>query len=172
MENLTFKESFTEGSIIGSLSKEDKKKWKRFNIVTKKELIKLYKTDTEAFEMSLQSALSDGSSTILNPDKVITDNEKEKLLKFFATQGIYNPNKTTMNALSKQNVMANFDKFYHTIGSLTFNMEKQAMYNYYQTQQNQNFIQIAQNDTSIKQQEKIIEQNDEIIELLKIITNK
>ncbi|OEK48567.1 hypothetical protein EUA50_03020 [Staphylococcus saprophyticus] len=93
-------------------------------------------------------------------------------MNFFATQGIYYPSQTTLNAFSKQNIMANFDKFYHAFGTFTLNMEKQATYNYYQTQQNQNFIQIAQNDTIIKQQEKIVEQNDEIIKLLKIISEK
>ncbi|MCE5003239.1 hypothetical protein KJJ36_12670 [Staphylococcus pseudoxylosus] len=103
----------------------------------------------------------------INPDyqdeNLIKD--KEVLDKFFATQGIYNPSRTTTDAFTKQNIMANFDKFYHALGAFTLNMEKQAMYNYYQTQQNQNFIQIAQND-------KLIKQNDEIIELLKQIANK
>ena len=172
MENLTFKESYTEGNIIKDLNKEDKKKWKNFNIVTKKRLIHLFKTDKETFKKELEFSLSDSSSTNLNPDKVLSDNEKEKLINFFATQGIYYPSQTTLNAFSKQNIMANFDKFYHAFGTFTLNMENQATYNYYQTQQNQNFIQIAQNDTIIKQQEKIVEQNDEIIKLLKIISEK
>lgn len=91
--------------------------------------------------------------------------QKEKITKFFATQGIYNPSNTTIEVFQKQQILANFDKFYHAFGQLTFNMEKQATYNYYMTHQKQNFIQIAQND-------KIIKQNEEIIELLKVIANK
>ena len=140
MENLTFKESYTEGNIIKDLNKEDKKKWKNFNIVTKKRLIHLFKTDKKKKKKELEFSLSDSSSTNLNPDKVLSDNEKEKLINFFATQGIYYPSQTTLNAFSKQNIMANFDKFYHAFGTFTLNMEKQATYNYYQTQQNQNFI--------------------------------
>ena len=58
-------------------------------------------------------------------------------------------------------------------------MEKQATYNYYMSQQKQNFDQIAQLDTLIKQHNdllnqnhKVLQQNDEIIELLKQIANK
>ncbi|ARM68337.1 hypothetical protein [Staphylococcus saprophyticus] len=98
-------------------------------------------------------------------EQEIKEANYDRLIKFFTTQGIYNPSQTTLDAFNKQNIMANFDKFYHALGTFTLNMEKQAMYNYYQTQQNQNFIQIAQNDTLIKQ-------NDEIIELLKTIANK
>ncbi|EJG0136315.1 hypothetical protein C3E47_RS11910 [Staphylococcus pseudintermedius] len=87
------------------------------------------------------------------------------MTKFFATQGIYNPSNTTIEVFQKQQILANFDKFYHAFGQLTFNTEKQATYNYYMTHQKQNFIQIAQND-------KIIKQNEEIIELLKVIANK
>ena len=110
------------------------------------------------------------------------ENEKkkdEKLIKFFKTQGINEPTSTTKNAFDKQSIFANFDNFYHALGTLTFNMEKQATYNYYMSQQKQNFVQIAQLDTLIKQHNdllnqnnKVLQQNDEIIELLKQIANK
>lgn len=58
------------------------------------------------------------------------------------------------------------------MGMLTLNMDKQANYNYHRTQQNQNFIQIAQNDTIIKNQEKQIEQNSEIINILQNLLEK
>ncbi|MEJ7234865.1 hypothetical protein [Staphylococcus epidermidis] len=109
-------------------------------------------------------------------------NEKkkdEKLIKFFKTQGINEPTSTTKNAFDKQSIFANFDNFYHALGQFTFNMEKQATYNYYMSQQKQNFVQIAQLDTLIKQHNdllnqnrKVLQQNDEIIELLKQIANK
>lgn len=108
-----------------------------------------------------------------------TETERDKSLKFFATQGINNPTKTTLDAFNKQKIMANFDNFYHSIGMLTLNMEKQATYNYYMSQQKQNFLQIAQLDTLIKQHNdllnqnhKVLKQNEEIISLLKEIANK
>ena len=110
------------------------------------------------------------------------ENEKkkdEKLIKFFKTQGINEPTNTTKNAFDKQSIFANFDNFYHALGTLTFNMEKQATYNYYMSQQKQNFVQIAQLDTLIKQHNdllnqnhKVMQQNDEIIELLRRIVEK
>lgn len=93
------------------------------------------------------------------------EKEYEKLQKFFNTQGIHNPSDTTLEAFKKQQIFANFDNFYHAIGQFTLNMEKQATYNYYMSQQKQNFIQIAQND-------QLIKQNEEIIKLLTRIADK
>lgn len=112
-------------------------------------------------------------------DKQNEKNKDEKLIKFFKTQGINEPTSTTKNAFDKQSIFANFDNFYHALGQFTFNMEKQATYNYYMSQQKQNFIQIAQLDTLIKQHNdllnqnhKVLKQNEEIISLLKEIANK
>ena len=127
-------------------------------VKTKEELMK------EKEIRKMQQEEEKANNLKLKEQKFKEDNYN-RLIKFFSTQGIYNPSKTTLDAFAKQNIMANFDKFYHALGTFTLNMEKQAMYNYYQTQQNQNFIQIAQND-------KLIKQNDEIIELLKQIANK
>ena len=90
---------------------------------------------------------------------------RENLTKFFDKQGIPNPTNTTLDAFSRQRIDANVDKVLNSLGMFTTNREKQAQYNYYVTQQKQNFIQIAQND-------KLIKQNDEIIDLLKSIANK
>ncbi|PTJ01449.1 hypothetical protein BU047_10500 [Staphylococcus simulans] len=87
------------------------------------------------------------------------------MIDFFRTQGIPNPTETTIEAFKFQKIFANFDNFYHVMGQFTFNIEKQAQFNYYMSQQKQNFIHIAQRD-------KIIKQNDEIIELLKKIADK
>ena len=61
---------------------------------------------------------------------------KAKMIKFFKTQGIDEPTETTKKAFDKQSIFANFDNFYHAMGQFTFNMEKQAKYNYYMSQQN------------------------------------
>ncbi|ANZ34653.1 hypothetical protein I6J04_01825 [Staphylococcus carnosus] len=87
------------------------------------------------------------------------------MIGFFQTQGINNPSNTTIEAFRHQQIFANFDNFYHAVGQFTLNMEKQAQYNYYMSQQKQNFINIAQQD-------KLIKQNEEIIRLLKIIADK
>lgn len=163
-EKLGFRESMTDAEIQTLFRKDQEVKdyWENLDIDTKKELIKVYKLNKREFHEKIQANMQE-----INPDyqdKNLIKN-KEILDNFFATQGIYNPSKTTTDAFTKQNIMANFDKFYHALGAFTLNMEKQAMYNYYQTQQNQNFIQTAQND-------KLIKQNDEIIELLKTIANK
>lgn len=119
------------------------------------------------------------SSMKIEKNKQNEKKKDEKLIKFFKTQGINEPTSTTKNAFDKQSIFANFDNFYHALGQFTFNMEKQATYNYYMSQQKQNFVQIAQLDTLIKQHNdllnqnrKVLQQNDEIIELLKQIANK
>lgn len=98
--------------------------------------------------------------------------ESDKLKRFFATQGIANPNSVTTAAFVKQDFQANFDNFYNSVGMLTLNMEKQAQYNYYKSQQKQNFIQIAQNDALLTQNDKLIEQNATMIELMQQLVNK
>ena len=107
------------------------------------------------------------------------ETEEDKLVRFFNTQGINNPTNATLNAFKKQKIMANYDNFYHTLGMFTLNMEKQAKYNYYMSQQKQNFIQIAQldilikqNNDSLNQNHEILKQNEQIIELLNQIANK
>lgn len=90
--------------------------------------------------------------------------QDEKTSSFFRTQGIINPSKVTLDAFNKQDIMANFNKFYNFVGKLTLNQEKQAQFNYYDVQQRQNFINIAQQDEIIKQNDKIIEQNETLIE--------
>lgn len=163
-DKLGFRESMTETEIVATFkkNKEEKDYWESLDVETKKSLIKEFKNNKREFYDHFQTKMQETNPTYQN-ETLIKSNEK--LDKFFATQGIYKPSQTTTDAFCKQNIMANFDKFYHALGAFTLNMEKQAMYNYYQTQQNQNFIQIAQND-------KLIKQNDEIIELLKIVANK
>ncbi|MCK1977003.1 hypothetical protein LNK15_08045 [Jeotgalicoccus huakuii] len=96
------------------------------------------------------------------------ENKKEPLNK----HGFDNPTDVTKHSYQSQNMMASFDKFYNAFGMLTFNMEKQATFNYYNNQLKQSFMLAAQNDELIKQNDKIIEQNDEIINLLSQIADK
>lgn len=141
--------------------------------------------EVEARNMKIEKNKQVEEKKQIARDKQIEKNKQnekkkdEKLIKFFKTQGINEPTSTTKNAFDKQSIFANFDNFYHALGQFTFNMEKQATYNYYMSQQKQNFVQIAQLDTLIKQHNdllnqnhKVTQQNDEIIELLRRIVEK
>lgn len=97
-----------------------------------------------------------------------TVNKKDPLNK----HGFDNPTKVTKNSYQSQNMMGSFDKFYNAFGMLTFNMEKQATFNFYNNQLKQSFMIAAQNDELIKQNEVIIDQNEEIIKLLSQIAYK
>lgn len=105
--------------------------------------------------------------------------QDEKLTSFFKTQGINKPSKTTLDAFYKQDIMANFNKFYNFVGKLTLDHEKQALFSFYDVQQRQNFINIAQQDETIKQNEeiinqnnKLIQQNEQMIQLMQQMANK
>lgn len=98
----------------------------------------------------------------------LMDKKKSKMSK----HGFNNPTSVTQYSYDNQNMMASFDKFYNAIGMLTFNMEKQATFNFYNNQLKQSFMLAAQNDELIKQNDAIIDQNEEIIKLLSHIANK
>ena len=100
--------------------------------------------------------LQDESKFVKENENHLSDESREHLIKFFATQGIYNPSETTLKAFSKQSILANFDKFYNLMGMFTLNTEKQALYNYYKTQQKQNLYESPKNDKLIKQNHQII----------------
>lgn len=89
-----------------------------------------------------------------------------------SSHGFDNPTSVTRYSYDSQNMMASFDKFYNGIGMLTFNMEKQATFNFYNNQLKQSFMIAAQNDELIKQNDKISDQNEEMIKLLSQIANK
>lgn len=167
MEQLGFRESFIEGSFLAELDKKQKKQWKELSIEDKRHFIKLYKEifkfNKEKFYQDLEHIFQERG--ILGEEKTPEQIQHDKLIDFFRTQGIPNPTETTIEAFKFQQIFANFDNFYHVMGQFTFNIEKQAQFNYYMSQQKQNFIHIAQRD-------KIIKQNDEIIELLKKIADK
>ncbi|MCW9140954.1 hypothetical protein NR218_07870 [Staphylococcus sp. SUC_1.2] len=192
--------SWNESKYKKSLDKDELKIFKSLSRKEKDYLILFY-INEEPVDLSESDAieiLRDRISKIEFEDKQLKRDEEieasnkkiennkeneqkkdEKLIRFFKTQGINEPTSTTKNAFDKQSIFANFDNFYHALGTFTFNMEKQATYNYYMSQQKQNFVQIAQLDTLIKQHNdllnqnhKVMQQNDEIIELLRQIANK
>ncbi len=158
--------SWNENKYKGTLSTEEKQVYKSLTREQKDDAVWKWLNDNPIDLLKEEKRLKEERvKTKQLKIKENNESQKERVAKFFATQGIYNPSKTTIEAFQKQQILANFDNFYHAFGKLTFDMEKQATYNYYMTHQKQNFIQIAQND-------KIIKQNEEIIELLKVIANK
>ena len=175
-ESLGFRESMKEADIKSKLDKTEKAYWDNLPISEKRQFIELYKHDKNNCISVITSKVKEIDPTHEN---AFVKAKNDKMIKFFKTQGIDEPTETTKKAFDKQSIFANFDNFYHAMGQFTFNMEKQAKYNYYMSQQKQNFIQIAQLDTLIKQynnlldqNHKILQQNDEIINLLKQISNK
>lgn len=175
-DELGFRESMKEVDIKSKLDKTEKGYWDNLSVNQKREYIELYKKDKDKCISTITSKVKEIDPTHEN---AFVKANNDKLNKFFKTQGIFEPTTTTKNAFNKQSITANFDNFYHALGSFTFNMEKQATYNYYMSQQKQNFIQIAQLDTLIKQHNdllnqnhKVLKQNEEIISLLKEIANK
>lgn len=175
-EVLGFRESMREADIKSKLDKTEKGYWDNLSVSEKREYIDLYKQDKDKCISTITSKVKEIDPTHEN---AFVKANNDKLNKFFKTQGINEPTDTTKKAFNKQKIDANFDNFYHAFGKITFNMEKQATYNYYMSQQKQNFVQIAQLDTLIKQNNdllnqnhKVLQQNDEIIELLKQIANK
>lgn len=168
-EQLGFRDSMKEVDIKNKLDKVEKKFWDSLDVNKKKEFIEQYKRNKNE---CIDNIIDEVKKMYPNHENEFQKANKESLIKFFTTQGIVNPTDTTMNAFKKQRINANFDNFYHAFGQMTFNMEKQAKYNYYMSQQKQKFIQIAQNDKLIKQQNEILFQNDRIIELLEKIANK
>ena len=166
MEQLGFRETMTEGNILAVLDKRQKRQWKELSIEDKRKLIILYK---EIFKKDKEKFFNKLNETFrrkgISEEKTPEQKHYDKLIGFFQTQGINNPSNTTIEAFRHQQIFANFDNFYHAVGQFTLNMEKQAQYNYYMSQQKQNFINIAQQD-------KLIKQNEGIIRLLKIIADK
>lgn len=143
-ESLGFRESMKEANIKSKLDKTEKAYWDNLPISEKDNLsnfINMIKTIV--FQLLLQKL-----KKLIRHMKMLCKSKNDKILQDTRYWWTYWDNK---KAFDKQSIFANFDNFYHAMGQFTFNMEKQAKYNYYMSQQKQNFIQIAQLDTLIKQ---------------------
>ena len=184
MKKLAFKEMM---NISKALTKNETKLFYRFELETQRELYDLLKNNEEEFKQEFRTvALQFRDEEEVQKEEGKRNKQDTKMGDFFLTQGISNPSNVTKYAFEHQSMMANWNKFYNGFGMLTLNMEKQAQYNYYDMQQRQNMINIAQNDAIIKQNEetlkvemdirdqneKLIEQNNQMIELMKQMANK
>lgn len=160
----TNKINWNEGKYKKTLNNDEKRVYKS---LTRKQKDTAVIAFVEGHSIDL---LQDNLKEVLSQEEakqigISSKESNDKLINFFNTQGIFNPSETTLEVFKQQKIYANFDNFYHAIGQFTLNMEKQAQYNYYMSQQKQNFIHIAQRD-------KIIKQNEEIIQLLKEIVDR
>jgi len=144
-ESLGFRESMKEANIKSKLDKTEKAYWDNLPISEKRQFVELYKHDKNNCISIITSKVKE-----INPthENAFVKAKNDKILQDTRYWWTYWDNK---KAFDKQSIFANFDNFYHAMGQFTFNMEKQAKYNYYMSQQKQNFIQIAQLDTLIKQ---------------------
>lgn len=144
-ESLGFRESMKEANIKSKLDKTEKAYWDNLPISEKRQFVELYKHDKNNCISIITSKVKEIDPTHEN---AFVKAKNDKILQDTRYWWTYWDNK---KAFDKQSIFANFDNFYHAMGQFTFNMEKQAKYNYYMSQQKQNFIQIAQLDTLIKQ---------------------
>lgn len=188
MRRLTFNESSDVLQVLGNMklhrffNKQDKgTKYELYQLMLedesefKSKVLEMYKEKYPNKADDIEEKQSKVNQVMETQDKYT----KEKLSSFFKTQGIINPSDTTLNAFERQDIMANFNKFYNFIGKLTLDQEKQAQFNFYDIQQRQNFINIAQQDEIIKQNDEIvqqnqilIDQNEQMIELMKQMASK
>lgn len=188
MRRLTFNESSDVMQVLGSMklhrffNKQDKgTKYELYQLMLedegefKSKVLEMYREKYPNKADAVEEQQSKVNQAMETQDKYT----KEKLSSFFKTQGIIKPSDTTLNAFERQDIMANFNKFYNFVGKLTLDHDKQAQFNFYDIQQRQNFIAVAQNDEIIKQNDKIveqnetlIEQNEQMIELMKQMANK
>ena len=173
MRRLTFNESSDVMQVLGNMklhrffNKQDKgTKYELYQLMLedegefKSKVLEMYREKYPNKADAVEEQQIKVSEAMETQDKYT----KEKLTSFFKTQGINKPSDTTLNAFERQDIMANFNKFYNFVGKLTLNQEKQAQFNFYDVQQRQSFITIAQNDEIIKQNDKIVEQNEKLIE--------
>lgn len=170
MTKLKFKEIMKISTVL--TMKESSFFQNKLDVETQRRLYNLFLENEHAFKEEFNALCYKD-----NPEKLAKAQEKmgkqeDNMKTFFATQGIYNPSEVTKRAFSNQSIMANFNKFYNGIGMLTLNQEKQAHFNYYDVQQRQNFINVAQQDEIIKQNDKLIEQNETMIELMRQMVEK
>ena len=181
MRRLTFNETADVLQVLGNMklhrffNKQDKgTKYELYQLMLedegefKSKVLEMYREKYPNKADAVEEQQIKSSEAMETQDKYT----KEKLSSFFKTQGIINPSDTTLNAFERQDIMANFNKFYNFVGKLTLNQEKQAQFNFYDVQQRQSFITIAQNDEIIKQNDKIVEQNEMMIELMKQMASK
>ena len=188
MRRLTFNESSDVMQVLGSMklhrffNKQDKgTKYELYQLMLedenefKSKVLEMYREKYPNKADAVEEQQNKVSKAMETQDKYT----KEKLSSFFKTQGIIKPSDTTLNAFERQDIMANFNKFYNFVGKLTLDHDKQAQFNFYDIQQRQNFIAVAQqdkiiqqNDEIVQQNQKLIEQNEQMIELMKQMANK
>ncbi|SUM22987.1 phage protein [Staphylococcus epidermidis] len=147
---LTFKESMTEGKYLTTITKEEKIRYKKLSIEEKRKVLNDF-----------------NASTPKKDDKVsLFDYMKRTMLK----HGLDEVTSITENAVLKNEPGKHIDSFMTRLSSFSTTKDGTTVFTYELI--NQNFVVIKILDEQLKQNKKIIEQNNEIISLLKQIANK
>lgn len=148
MAKYSFKEqlkiSATEKEFKKNLSNDELQKFKSLSRSEKDELIWQY--------------INGGDTNTVSASQ-------NKVEKWLSNKGIHNATQVTIDAVAPIALDSKMSKFTNTVGSLTFDIHKQA-------EMNSNLILQAQNYALIAQNDEIIKQNDEIIHLLREIAQK
>lgn len=159
-DHLTMKESWTEGILLGTLTKEQKVRYKQMSISEKRKIIDNYKNKRPIeIEGVSEEGISDDRFDTLKLQRTLDKRDLNSL----------SPN--AIHSLDKNGVGQFIDSFTSKLSSTLFNpSNSDQMFTYELI--NQNFVLIKLLDDNNKQNNKIIEQNDEIIELLRKIAEK
>lgn len=176
------KMSFMQMTKLGKILKfKELELFQQFDLKEQHRLYEIFKNDEEEFKQEFRHAalqFRDAEEVKAEEDKRngLAQGASQRMEKFLSTQGINKPSDATKRVFGKQDITANFNKLYNGLGMLTLNMEKQAQFSFYDVQQRQNFIIIAQQDETIKlleeQNETLKQQNEQIINLLTQLVNK
>ncbi|WP_180530408.1 hypothetical protein [Staphylococcus haemolyticus] len=158
--HLTMKELWTEGILIGTLTKEQKARYKQMSISEKRKIIDDYK-NKRPIEI-------EGISEEENSDDKF---DTLKLQRTLDKRDLNSLSQNTIHSLDKNGVGQFIDSFTSKLSSTLFNPNNSDQMFTYELI-NQNFVLIKILDEQLKQNNKIIEQNNEIISLLKQIANK
>ncbi|MDS3898503.1 hypothetical protein [Staphylococcus hominis] len=159
-DRLTVKETWTEGILLGTLTKEQKAKYKQMSISEKRKIIDDYKNKRP---IEIEGVSEEGNSD---------DNfDTLKLQRTLDKRNLNSLSQNAIHSLDKNGVGQFIDSFTSKLSSTLFNpSNSDQMFTYELI--NQNFVLIKLLDDNNKQNDKIIKQNEEIINLLTQIANK
>lgn len=159
-DHLTMKELWTEGILLGTLTKEQKVKYKQMSISEKRKIIDDYKNKRliEIEGIPVEESPNNKFDTL-------------KLQRTLDKRDLNSLSEHAIHSLDKNGVGQFIDSFTSKLSSTLSNPSNSGQMFTYELI-NQNFVLIKLLDDNNKQNNKIIEQNDEIIELLRKIAEK
>ncbi|RIM31720.1 hypothetical protein [Staphylococcus chromogenes] len=153
---LTVKETWGEGQLESTLSKDDKKHYRSLNIQDKREIIQKFK-NKELF--NIYDYTPEKNSEFINIEKTLKK------------RNLNNLSHETKQSLEDNGVGQFIDDFFTRLSSTMTNPKNSGQMFTYELI-NQNFTLIKLLDDSLKRNNQLIKQNEEIINLLSKIANK